>query len=525
MPDNIQICDAFIIRLLKIEQISDKRKELFQADEFTDALIDLKQNDPLQFERIIEEISEQFPKGKTSTIKTVKDIVDGKLKQRTKEKTGEFTDADISSLPMKNGNIIPTPIAYQIILSGAKDIDFYYDEMTDRVVFKKIAWETGENPLVIPKIGSDDMDIYHEYIGANISGLQRILGKGPFPTEQSFAKLDDSVLHVAKLKKIDLYQEWMKGCPNWDGKLRNVKGNCWAVKYLKSPDEEWTYIWCQIFMLALVARCFDPGCIMRYFFVIEGNQKIGKSELCRLLVPKQWHTTSKISDAANDRVEFDRKTSKVGVVELADFATKANEVNQFKDMVSERESTYRDLYTKDPASHPKRHVLIVTTNDAKYLRDSTGETRCLPITSSLPEGVTFDYEGFIKEYPQILAQAIHDYNNGARPNLTPEQAAFQKVETDKRDLLQDNWEYQIVTEFLEFNDNQKWADEYGILTKAVYKYIADTLNGNQYQVSIKHGKALGIAFEKHGYTEKGQRNSNWPDIPGTHKMWWKPGTF
>jgi hypothetical protein len=110
-------------------------------------------------------------------------------------------------------------------------------------------------------------------------------------------------------------------------------------------------------------------------------------------------------------------------------------------------------------------------------------------------------------------------------NLTPEQAVFQKVETDKRDLLQDNWEYQIVTEFLEFNDNQKWADEYGILTKAVYKYIADTLNGNQYQVSIKHGKALGIAFEKHGYTEKGQRNSNWPDIPGTHKMWWKPGTF
>jgi hypothetical protein len=524
--DTIQRCDVFIIQLIKME-VDDRRAAIFKNDELINDLAELKIDDPLQFDRIIDEIGEEIPRGKVATIKTLKEMVSRKLVEETKkELIGDF-EIDLTSLPISNGQIRATPYSYQAILSGAKKFNLVYDEMTSKIYFTKIDWPSQEKTFDLTMIKDGSIEQYHPYSDslANQTGLKHALNKGPFPLEQNFSQLHDAVDYVAKLNRTDLFQKWMDNNVEWDGNDHND----WAVKYLKAKDEPWSYIWAEIFMLSFVSRCYDPGGMMRTVPVIEGPQKIGKSEFCRLLAPLCWTTTATISDAVNNKVEFDRKTIQSAIVEMPDLGglTGVKVFDGFKSLVSERIVKDRALYSNNITSHLKRYMIIITTNDGRYLRDPTGATRFLPIRSTVPEGKKIDYEGFIQAYPQILAQAIHKYKVlGMRPNLTEEQELLQVVETDKRDLLQDNWEYEIVTEFLEINNHRELADKYGILTKVIYKYVADNMQTTAYQVSIKHGRALGIAFEKHGYTEKGNRHTtDWPDVIGTNKMWWKPGTF
>src|SRR5215469_10936391 len=231
MIDDIKTCDAFIIKLLKIEDTPDKKAALFQADDVVDALMRLKTDEPMQFERILEEISEQFPKSKTNTLKTLKDIIDDKQKAQVKKHLNEFTDADLTNLPIKNGQLVPTSESLRAVLLGAKRIKSVFDTMSNKTYFTRIDWEPCDTTVNIPIMSGDD-SIYHKYTDSqtNQTGLKMALNRGAFPTEVSFSQLEDAVEFVSHTNEVDFCKDWINSCEKWDGVERQKGNNNFLVK-------------------------------------------------------------------------------------------------------------------------------------------------------------------------------------------------------------------------------------------------------------------------------------------------------
>ena len=65
----------------------------------------------------------------------------------------------------------------------------------------------------------------------------------------------------------------------WDGQ-RRIDG--WLVKYLGAECSHVTDAMGKMFLVAMVARVFDPGCQADYMLVLEGAQGVGKSSACQI---------------------------------------------------------------------------------------------------------------------------------------------------------------------------------------------------------------------------------------------------
>jgi predicted P-loop ATPase len=84
-----------------------------------------------------------------------------------------------------------------------------------------------------------------------------------------------------------------------------------------ASKEQWSAIWSRTLILSLVSRCYSPGAPQRYYFTIEGQQNIGKTQFCRLLVPPFWYSSAALS-SRDDIIEFYRQTYDKAVVEFAE---------------------------------------------------------------------------------------------------------------------------------------------------------------------------------------------------------------
>src|SRR5258708_34728566 len=82
-------------------------------------------------------------------------------------------------------------------------------------------------------------------------------------------------------------REWFARL-QWDGE-RRVDG--WLTICLGVEDSEYSMLAGRFFMLNLVARIGEPGCICRRVLVLEGKQNRGKSESLRALAG-EWFADS-----------------------------------------------------------------------------------------------------------------------------------------------------------------------------------------------------------------------------------------
>ena len=162
----------------------------------------------------------------------------------------------------------------------------------------------------------------------------------------------------------------------WDGSPR-VEG--WLTAYLGAEDADYVHAVGRMFLLAMVARVYQPGCQADYVPVLEGDQGDLKSTALRTLASDQWFSDQLPPVESKDASQHLRGKWLIEVAELHRTMGSKVEVEAVKSFITRRTERFRPSYGRHEVHEPRQCVLVGSTNKDRYLRDETGNRRFWPV--------------------------------------------------------------------------------------------------------------------------------------------------
>lgn len=188
-------------------------------------------------------------------------------------------------------------------------------------------------------------------------------------------------------------------------------------------------------MLGMVARIYEPGCIMRSMLILEGEQQRGKSTALAIL-GGEWYSETPFMIGDKDAYQSLRGKMLYEIAELDAF--NRAESTKVKAFVSSRVDNYRASYDDRSRDWPRQVVFAGTTNQDEYFKDSTGNTRFWPVRVG-----DLDLDVLRSNRDLLFAEAVQRYKAGERRYPTPEEEREHfRPEQDAREIA-DPWESMI----------------------------------------------------------------------------------
>lgn len=253
----------------------------------------------------------------------------------------------------KSGNPIPT--FHNACLGLEGDPDFRgrlgFDEMR-----RCPCWDT--RPL-------DDAEVMVIHRSLQKKGLRRL----------SLEVAHEAVRHIANQSPFHPLKEWLEGL-KWDGEERVER---WLSTFLGATDDDYHRNVGTMFLVAMVARIFQPGCQADYMLVLEGGQGELKSQACRALAGSEYFSDA-LPSLGSDDVRTAAHLRGKWLVEISELSAFSKaDAALLKSFITRQVEKFIPKFGRMETIEPRQCCFIGTTNDDTYLKDETGGRRFWPV--------------------------------------------------------------------------------------------------------------------------------------------------
>lgn len=235
----------------------------------------------------------------------------------------------------------------------------------------------------------------------------------------------------------------------WDGKERV---DTLLIEYLGAEDTEYVRMVTRKTMIAAIARIYQPGIKYDTILVLCGAQGIGKSTLFSKL-GGEWYSDSMTIADMKDKTAAE-KLQGTWIMELSELAgLKKVDVETVKSFLSRTDDQYRVPYGVYVESHPRRSIMVATTNTTDgFLRDITGNRRFWPVLVT-GKGRDKAWNLSPKEIDQIWAEAMIKYHEGEKLYL--DQNVEGEADMQQRMAMESDPRQGLIGEYLEAESKNK----------------------------------------------------------------------
>lgn len=255
------------------------------------------------------------------------------------------------------------------------------------------------------------------------------------------SKIEQAIEDLAHKNKFHPVRDYLLGL-SWDFTERV---ETLFVDYLHAEDTKYCREAAKCFLVAAVRRILQPGYKFDNVPALGGAQGIGKTTFIQMLaVKKEW---------AGELTSFDPKiaseeTTGKWFIEMGEMQVSTrSSIEQEKSFISATSLKVRQAYARYPIEIKRQFVLMATTNEEEYLKDSTGNRRWWPIDSPLEYGKTIDFEGLTNNIDRIWAEAVFLAQMGESTLMSKE--ALQEATSKQESKMEaDEWEG-IINAWLE----------------------------------------------------------------------------
>jgi putative DNA primase/helicase len=230
------------------------------------------------------------------------------------------------------------------------------------------------------------------------------------------ADVQDALMWIADQHRENELAEYLEQCAaRWDGRPRIEQ---WLTHYLgadalddddvqfaRDTAEYYRRVG-QKWLVAAVARVFEPGCRMDNMLILEGGEGLGKSTVFRTLGGK-WFSDALIDPSNKDYNAIIQGKWIVEMPELesmnrADAATMRRFLTQHVDR-------YRTWYGTRAGDVGRRCVFAGSVNNDTYIKDESGGRRYWPVFVT-----QIDILALARDRDQLWGEAVRAYRDGVR---------------------------------------------------------------------------------------------------------------
>ena len=210
----------------------------------------------------------------------------------------------------------------------------------------------------------------------------------------------DQAIHLVAYRNVrNSLQDWLSAL-QWDGTERL---DTWLARYCGAEVDEYTTDVGKCWLLAAVARAYEPGTKFDHMLVLEGPQGIGKSSIFEILAGGYFSELNKF-----DGKEPAEKLAGRWLIEVGELAgLRKSDVETVKSFLTCRVDRYRPAYGRYVIDVPRTCVFGGTTNADQYLNDATGNRRFWPVRCG-----QVDLTLLREERDLLLAEAVRRYQQG-----------------------------------------------------------------------------------------------------------------
>jgi hypothetical protein len=215
----------------------------------------------------------------------------------------------------------------------------------------------------------------------------------------------------------------------WDGTPRL---DSWMSTYLGAEKTPLNSAIGRIVLIAAVRRVRSPGEKFDTILVLEGKQGVGKSTAIKILAgPENFSDQNILTLDPKGQMEL---LEGVWIYELCELEGLSRaETSKVRAFASRSVDHGRPAYGRFKQTRPRQTVLIGTTNESQYLRDTIGNRRFWPVKVG-----KIDLEALRRDRDQLFAEAAHWEEKGESLVLPEELWPAAQIEQDAR-VEDDPW--------------------------------------------------------------------------------------